>query len=581
MTGVRRSSGSRAPHLQLRRGVVHLRVRVPGDVRPILGLREVRRSLGPCGHTRARLLVAIYAARVMEAFEMVRVEQPTRERALQQIRRCFSDLVEQREGYSGFVPSSDQPELEIAEQREASQARISELQAQLQSREFDGLVQQVAEPYAAVLPPGKFGGRDLVVEGVARALIEDEKLFIVRLSDRLVPFAPTDSLFHGGGSPMQLASPHTSSPGVQAKGPTVAEAVGLYLEFGRSEWVPKTYEARIWQLGYLQAALGPETPLACVTMHDVRLLRDAIISLRKNHGRSPKQTLREKQTDNASARISPKTASIIFDACRAMFRWAVSSEGLIGSNPAENVRMSLTKSDKAKKPRRPFTAEELTTLFRSPLFTGCKTIDRRYAPGPKVIRDAKFWIPILGYYTGARMGELVQLHLADIHLDGPTPYLSINDENAGSAAGSNKHLKTAAAARSVPLHPDVILLGFAAYVDQLRAKTKGKGSARVFPDVLYGCDGQASTVFSKFFGRLMDNVGLSDPALVFHSFRHGAEDAFRNAKQPQYVIDRIIGHNDGATSSGYGQGIDLETAYAAVQAMKLPVRLTNLCAPPV
>jgi len=408
LTGVRRSSGSRAPHLQLRRGVVHLRVRVPDDVRPCLGLREVRRSLGPCSYTRARLLVAIYAARVMEVFEMVRTGSPTREFALHQVRQCFVDLIGKRERHGRFGPESDQPELEIDEQREASQDRIAQLQGQVATREYDRAVQQIATPY--VLAAGhaaESAGGHVILEGVARAMIEDQRLFVLRLSDGLSPFVPGDSLFQVSDEAVQLTSPAPFQAMPQVKGPTVAEAVRLYLEHGRGQWVPKTYEARLWQLGYL----------------------------------------------------------------------------------------------------------------------------------------------------------------------------SINDDNGASPAADRKHLKTAAAVRLVPLHTDVMLLGFGGFVEKLRSKSKGKGSARVFPEVLYGSDGQASTVFSKFFARLMHKVGLTDPALVFHSFRHGAQDAFRNGKQPQYVIDRIIGHNDGKTSSGYGEGIDLETAHEAVQAMKLPVRLLNLCAP--
>ena len=71
----------------------------------------------------------------------------------------------------------------------------------------------------------------------------------------------------------------------------------------------------------------------------------------------------------------------------------------------------------------------------------------------------------------------------------------------------------------------------------------------------------------------MSKAGLHDPALVFHSFRHNAEDAFRDALQPQYVIDRIIGHRDGATSAGYGEAASLATLNAAVTAMRLKVRL--------
>jgi hypothetical protein len=74
----------------------------------------------------------------------------------------------------------------------------------------------------------------------------------------------------------------------------------------------------------------------------------------------------------------------------------------------------------------------------------------------------------------------------------------------------------------------------------------------------------------------MDEIGLTDKNLVYHSLRHNAEDAFRDALIPQYVIDRIIGHTDGSTSAGYGNGVSLEVAYEAVKAMKFKLYLPKL-----
>jgi len=104
----------------------------------------------------------------------------------------------------------------------------------------------------------------------------------------------------------------------------------------------------------------------------------------------------------------------------------------------------------------------------------------------------------------------------------------------------------------------------------------GKGRVRLFGEFKFGTDGQASTEASKWFGRFLDRTGLTGNDLVFHSFRHGAEDAFRNAKQPQYVIDQIVGHSDGSVSSLYGEGVSLDVAYEAICEAKFPVNVVNL-----
>jgi len=140
--------------------------------------------------------------------------------------------------------------------------------------------------------------------------------------------------------------------------------------------------------------------------------------------------------------------------------------------------------------------------------------------------------------------------------------------------GDKKHIKSNAGVRQIPLHPDLRNLGFMDFVEK-RKKWKAP-SRRLFSEIKFGSDGQASTEFSIIYARLLDKIGLTDRRLTFHSFRHGAEDAFRNASQPQYVIDSIMGHNDGKISSLYGDGPSLEVKMKAIKAMILPARIPKI-----
>ena len=542
----------------------------------MIGQREIRRSLGSCGIRSARRLVAIYAARILEAYEMIRTTSDDRQKAAEIMQHCFSDFVSRADGYDRFRPCTDLPDQEIAWQEEMSRERIADLEGQIVTGRFDVGVTRAADCYAE--NPRIEPVSPAILEGVAYALIEEQRLTMLRLRDRVSPFISTHPLLRSPRENREVSCTASNSRPAEIGGVTVGEAIASYVGAKGKVWRLKTLAARQWQLGYMQASLGADTILTAVTKHDIRRFRDQIRSLRKNHGPSKAVPFQKKLTTNEAHQISPKSAELIFEPCKAMLRWAWSEEGLIETNPAEGVRLVAPPSKETVKSRRPFSEDELVTLFSSPLFTGHKSRDRRYEPGTKIINDAKWWIPVLGFATGARLGELVQLHTRDIKLDGPIPYISINEDNSGLAANApRKHLKSPAAVRNVPIHPDVMELGFAAFVAQ-RTKS-AKGPVRLFPEVDYGSDGQASTVFSKLFGRLMAKVGLTDAALVFHSFRHNAEDAFRNAGQPQYVIDRIIGHANGATSAGYGEGIDLETAYAAVKAMKLKVRVPAVMSP--
>ena len=234
--------------------------------------------------------------------------------------------------------------------------------------------------------------------------------------------------------------------------------------------------------------------------------------------------------------------------------------------------MIVEQGKKGERSRRPFEAEEIERLFSSPLFRGCQSAHRRDVPGKKIIQDGKYWIPILGLYTGCRLGELVQLAIEDVREEGGIAYLDINEKEL--MGEDQKSVKSRAGMRKVPLHPDLIELGFLNFVAK-RAK-QDKPNVRVFKEIRFGVDKQASTEYSKIFARLMDKVGLTDPRLVFHSWRHGVEDALRNAEVQPYVIDAIVGHADNTMGGKYGKGVALAVLADAVANMKLPVRLTEI-----
>jgi len=567
------NSGSRVPHLQRRHGTFHLRVRVPDDLRLRVGLREVRRSLHVHTFAEARPLALKYAARVLEVFEMARAAELTKDRIGAMIVDRFSDLERTANSGRRFETADRARELEYV--AHITEEAISDLEVQRETGEYrypvvGEVLQLLAKAGVAVadLPQDVL---DDMHDGVARALIERDRLVIFRLSERLLPYQPVDPLFQKAGLRSVPFAPPERSP-MPVFGPTLGEALDVYLGEGEKMWSPKTWKGRTRQLGYLREHLGAKTPISAITAQQIVSYRDALRRLRPRSMRAGGESFLARQTANEDTRISATTVENLFNPCRAFFQWAKGQQGYISSNPAEDVRLPRIKKAKGVKSRRPFTAEELQRIFAAPVFTGMKAAKRRFEPGTLVNKDAYFWIPILGYYTGARLGELVQLHLADVRLDDPVPHLVITEEgSAERGTGEDKMVKSHAGVRRVPIHQDVLDIGFGDFMRRrLRDKRPHK---RVFWQVGYGADGQPSTVFSKWFARLLDKVGLKDPALVFHSFRHTAEDAFRNALLPQYVIDRVIGHAGQNVSDGYGEGASLEICASAVQAMRLPYRV--------
>jgi hypothetical protein len=57
---------------------------------------------------------------------------------------------------------------------------------------------------------------------------------------------------------------------------------------------------------------------------------------------------------------------------------------------------------------------DLVRLFKTPVWTGCKSAHRRSVAGPEIIRDEKFWLPLIAVFSGARQEEICQLHVTDV-----------------------------------------------------------------------------------------------------------------------------------------------------------------------
>lgn len=565
-------SGIRHPYLESRNGIWTLRVRVPPDVQLRVGLREFRRSLRTDSIRKARQLAAHHVAQLQELFEMARDQNLTEDHIADIARRTFAAL----DGRRPRAPKDcEVPEFWRIEQVAMAEEHIASLKAQARDGWLD---ESIKESLRAALRAGQLEPQslapeslDAASEAVLRAHIESALRHIHRLETPLEAYKPRDPL---------LAAPAVTgadlkSPGPVGIGPTIGALIERYLTAKGHLWVGKTLSNRRQKLSLFAEHVGVDRRISEITSDDMRSFCAGLLRMRRAHHTGADTSFRGRQTNDPKATVSAKTALLHANDVKSMLRWA-QKQGYCDNPPFAGLVVELPKQVKGQKPRRPFGADEVERLFRSPAFTGCRGAHRRFDAGTAVLRDGYFWIPVLGYYSGARLSELVQLQLGDVCLDDAVPHLDFTEEQRSGNGKSAKHLKSAAAVRKVPLHDDVLALGFEKFVRRRLADPRAKASGRLFFEIRFGADGQAGTVFSKWFARLMDRAGLDDPALVFHSFRHTAEDALRNALQPSYVINRIIGHESGHVSDVYGQGVSLGIARKAVNEMALPVSLVDV-----
>ncbi len=185
---------------------------------------------------------------------------------------------------------------------------------------------------------------------------------------------------------------------------------------------------------------------------------------------------------------------------------------------------------KTEAPRRPWEDSEVKTLFGAPL-TVSYALPKAWNAG----KDAAYWIPILGLFTGARLGELCQLRVMDIRTVEGLPVLVVTED------GEGQKVKTSAGHRSIPIHSELIRLGFLEYV----ASVRPAGEASRWSSLKFRKD-KPSGYFSAWFSGYRKGLGLG-PLPDFHCFRHTVRPLMRRAGISESTMDKITGHESGGS----------------------------------
>ncbi len=238
-------------------------------------------------------------------------------------------------------------------------------------------------------------------------------------------------------------------------------------------------------------------------------------------------------------RISSATVNKLLGGVQAIAVWGhdngLTPDDAPWSDPFARMRLEEDEPD-----REPWELAELRLLFNSPVFASG---DR-----PKAgCGEAAYWLPLLGLFTGARQGELAPLTASDVTTDEASgiSFITVSEDDERGT-----RLKTASSRRIVPLHPELIRLGFLGVVHGVR-ESHG-GSALLFPLLKPGPRGGYAEAWSKWFGRYIRTLGIENKSRVFHSFRHGFKDALRASGESEDINDALTGHSGGGVGRSYG-----------------------------
>lgn len=234
-------------------------------------------------------------------------------------------------------------------------------------------------------------------------------------------------------------------------------------------------------------------------------------------------------------------------------------DGLAGfANPFMKLSLTIDKRNDSNR-REPFSEGDLKALFGTKVFIAG---ERPLGGGG----EAAYWLPLIALLSGARLNEIAQLRIKDLRQDPETGLWFIDIGTEGE-----RSIKTVSSRRQVPVHPELIRLGVLRY-RQSRLEGKRKETESLWPDLQSANETYRSTGWSKWFNRyLRTKAKITDPSIVFHSFRHSFKRMARDAGLTEELHDALTGHaGSGGVGRGYGGGFGLKALGEAIARIEPP-----------
>ena len=219
--------------------------------------------------------------------------------------------------------------------------------------------------------------------------------------------------------------------------------------------------------------------------------------------------------------------------------WGV-RQGLLITNPFSGMKFSVKKQPHT---RQPFTADELRKIFKPETYLKWTIhFSHPYRKDRVSNHLPYYWVFLLGIFSGMRTNEMCQLRLIDIKKQKNIWFIFVEDTE-------ETKVKTENAIRKVPLHPQLIDLGF---IDYMTAQKKSK-RGRLFWELSEDRDGFASHVSRHYNERFLPAVGVwKKYTKVLYCTRHTFINKLYSEMVDENVIKVLVGHEKEFTMKHYG-----------------------------
>lgn len=228
-------------------------------------------------------------------------------------------------------------------------------------------------------------------------------------------------------------------------------------------------------------------------------------------------------------------------ALRQLFAWGIANRK-VNHNPAGDIKVAKPKRKRTRDPG--FSELEAVTILSEAFH------HRPHGKNSRHLSDAKRWVPWLCAYSGARVGEMVQLRKEDLRREGNHWVVRITPEAVTVKDGEY---------RDVPLHPHLVDQGFPEFVSR---SSKGYLFLKVIGDTPNAKRGAWRTTKNRVRDFVREVV--TDPQVQpNHAWRHRFMTVGRNLGIARDIRFSITGHETETDGDDYGLA-SVEAKAAAV-----------------
>ncbi|MGR5267135.1 tyrosine-type recombinase/integrase [Vibrio astriarenae] len=270
----------------------------------------------------------------------------------------------------------------------------------------------------------------------------------------------------------------------------------------------------------------------------VQLLRQYPVNMKKKNefiNVSARQAIELNQSLNMPT-LSEESIKDYCQKTSGFFEWCHLNE-FTDINPFKAIRFRKQRKDSEAK--NAYTTADLQKIFSTEIHTKRRFKHAYY-----------YWLPLLAYFTGARLNELCQLYKTDIYQQGGIWVIQIDDNYEG------QKLKSLTSRRIIPVHRQLLELGFIDYLSSFEHE-------RVFPELKNSRDGFGSAA-SKWYGRFKTKLGFGR-GHDFHSFRHTVATQLKREQVSHVTAGSILGHaSNNITYDRYGKELSVSHLHEVI-----------------